>query len=63
MPAFPSALGVPSAFQELGQVLGHTMSQLSLCASAPLGGVRLDSARPFVPRSHNHLLQPCFTSG
>lgn len=31
------ALGVSSAFQELG----HFMSQLSLCASALLGGVRL----------------------
>lgn len=36
------ALRVPSALQELGQMLGHIMSRLSLCSSALLGGVRSD---------------------
>lgn len=38
--ASPPDLGVP--FQEVGQMLGQIIFQLSLCCSALLGGVKLD---------------------
>lgn len=32
----------PSAFQEVGEMLGQSLSLLSLCCSALLGGIKLD---------------------
>lgn len=47
------------------QMLRQMISKPSLCCSAPLGRVRLDAilSKAFIPRSHNHLLQLCFTRG
>lgn len=47
------------------QMLRQMISKLSLCCSVPLGRVRLDAilSKAFIPRSHDHLLQLCFTQG